>query len=654
MDFFQQQTQARKKTGRLLILFALGVACLIGVTYAILLIVLKFSDARYGIHTVSASAWHPLLLLGVTAALLLVISGGSLYKVSELSGGGQSVALLVGGRQIAPSTRDFAERRLLNIVEEMAIASGMPVPPVYVLEEEGINAFAAGHAPSDAIVAVSRGCLKYLNRDELQGVVGHEFSHILNGDMRLNIRLMGLIFGITVISLIGYFMFRMAGWGGSSSRRDEKGAMVVFLLGLALYILGVGGAFFGQLIRAAVSRQREFLADASSVQFTRNPDGIGGALKKIGGLKEHSRIKHAGSSEIAHMFFADGMVSHMAQMFATHPPLEERIRRVDPHWDGEFIRTRELDQEQERRNDQQRPRRPLEFGAMPSLPGLPQLPIPVLASLDQSQPIDNVEVVATAEAVEPAGPPTISPRLLEAIREPFSARAVIYALLLDPDPAIRNKQLTSLQTDIDPRDIAELRRLEPDVKAVPDGMRMIVAQRTRPALRQMSVEQYKTFRAHVDQLMMADEQISLFEFCLHSLVIYQLNGAFGLRRPPKIRFRSIAGLSDAVASIIGTLAWNGSDDETAVRKAFEEGWRDAFGDSPPPSLPSRSQIPLEQFSSALNQFRHATSAVKQSLIRGCVACIRSDGKITRAEGDLIRAVCSALDYPIPVIGASEV
>src|SRR5579871_1796301 len=596
MDFFQQQTRAHKKTGRLLFLFALGVICLIALTYFLVMFAIYYAGYRGQPYTHNAPyaqtaampLWNPLVLACVSIVLIAIISGGSLYKVAELAGGGQSVALLVGGRPIMPSTRDFTEKRLLNVVEEMAIASGISVPPVYILEEDSINAFAAGHTPSDAIVCVSRGCLKYLNRDELQGVIGHEFSHILNGDMRLNIRLMALIFGITVVSLIGYIVLRSAGSSGGS-RRDGRGVAVVFIVGVGLYILGVGGAFFGQLIRAAVSRQREFLADASSVQFTRNPDGISGALKKIGGLEQGSKVQHAGSSELAHMFFADGTVSAFAQMFATHPPLEDRIRAIDAHWDGQFIRTKELDQEAEHQKDLARPHRA--FGSLPTIPGLPQLPIPVLAvAADSPPPVDDVEVVQPADETEPV-PATISPRVVDAIKDAFSARAVVYALLLDSDQSVRDRQLASLQnSDLDPRDIAELRRLEPDVRAIPEGSRMVVVQRAKPALRQMSVEQYKTFRGHVEQLILADKRISLFEFCLHSLLIYQLNGVFGLRRRPMLRYRSISALRNEAQIVLATLAWNGSDDEVAVRKAYEDGWRESFGDMQPPVLPSRDQV----------------------------------------------------------------
>ena len=246
----------------------------------------------------------------------------SLYKIAELSAGGEQVALMMGGRLVQSQTTDLAERRLLNVVEEMALASGVPVPPVYVLDgEPGINAFAAGHQPGDAVVAVSRGCLEYLNREELQGVMGHEFSHILNGDMRLNLRLIGVVYGILVLSILGYYIMRFS--GGSSSRNSREGgagaAMVV--LGLAMLIFGYLGVFLGKIIKSAISRQREFLADASSVQFTRNPGGIAGALKKIGGLAEGSRIRDAHAEEISHMFFGDAFAGSLLNLFATHPPL---------------------------------------------------------------------------------------------------------------------------------------------------------------------------------------------------------------------------------------------------------------------------------------------------------------------------------------------
>jgi Zn-dependent protease with chaperone function len=273
IDFFQQQKAARRSTALLVFYFLLAVVALIAGVYVLTAAIFLYLPDR---PADAVSLWNPLLLGAVAFGVGLVVGLGSLFKIAELAGGGKTVALTLGGRLIPGDTNDLRERRLLNVVEEMAIASGVPVPPVYILPNEAsINAFAAGHAPGDAVVAVSQGSLDYLSRDELQGVIGHEFSHILNGDMRLNIRLMGLIYGILALSVVGRVLFEIAGRSrSSSSSKDDNGRAGIFMLGLGLWLLGLAGAFFGRLIQAAVSRQRENLADASSVQFTRNPDGL--------------------------------------------------------------------------------------------------------------------------------------------------------------------------------------------------------------------------------------------------------------------------------------------------------------------------------------------------------------------------------------------
>src|SRR5262245_35977403 len=280
-DFFQKQDSARRRSFLLVVYFVLAILVMVALVYGLLLVL-----GLYGADE-PVSWWHPELLLFVAAGVGILVGGASALKVARLASGGQAVALMMGGVEVPGTTTEPRQRQLLHVVAEMAIAAGVPGPPVYSLEEPGINAFAAGYAPGDAVVTVSQGCLEYLTRDELQGVVAHEFSHILNGDMRLNIRLIGLVFGIMVLSIVGRILMLTSG-GRSSGRGDSRGGLV--LLGLGVFVLGLVGAFFGRLIMAAVSRQREYLADASAVQFTRNPDGIGGALKKIGGLAEGSRI----------------------------------------------------------------------------------------------------------------------------------------------------------------------------------------------------------------------------------------------------------------------------------------------------------------------------------------------------------------------------
>ncbi len=339
--FFEHQDIARRRTGLLIFLFCAAVVAIVLAVYTVVALVnvnfgLMQPDVPHG-QTRPEPFWNPQLFSVVTLATMAIIALGSLYKISELSAGGEAVALMLGGRRIHPLTKDFAERQLLNVVEEMALASGVPVPPVYVLDQEdGINAFAAGHRPGDAVIGVSRGSLDYLDRDELQGVMAHEFSHILNGDMRLNLRLVGVLHGILILAVIGYYILRGGVHSGGSGKKGGAGA--IFLVAIGLIVIGGVGLLFGRLIKAAVSRQREFLADASAVQFTRYPAGIAGALKKIGGLSRGSRINDAHAGEVSHMFFGEAVSALGLDWLGTHPPLADRIRRIDPSFDGQIGR----------------------------------------------------------------------------------------------------------------------------------------------------------------------------------------------------------------------------------------------------------------------------------------------------------------------------
>lgn len=337
-DFFDRQDVARRNTTRLVILFVLAVLAIMASVDLLLAATMGYlaRDPRTGAIDWTLAADPQLLGLAVVGTLILV-GGGSLYKTAQLRGGGRIVAEQLGGRRLNPDSRVPAERQLLNVVEEMAIASGSPAPPVYLLDQEdGINAFAAGFTPADAVIGVTRGAAERLTRDELQGVIAHEFSHIFNGDMRLNIRLIGLLHGILIIGLLGYFILRMTAFSGRG-RRSKQGSSALPLLALGAGLMAVGffGTFFGNLIKAAVSRQREFLADASAVQFTRQPEGLAGALKKIGGAATGSTIQSPNAPEASHMFFGRA-TSGFSALFSTHPPLAARIRVIEPAWDGTF------------------------------------------------------------------------------------------------------------------------------------------------------------------------------------------------------------------------------------------------------------------------------------------------------------------------------
>ncbi|MGX9430476.1 MULTISPECIES: M48 family metallopeptidase [Bradyrhizobium] len=643
-NFFQQQDSARRQTFRLVVYFVLAILILIALVYGLLL-ALSMSGAPEPV-----SWWQPDLLLLAAPGVGLVVGGASAFKVAQLASGGQAVALMLGGEEVPGTTTDLREKRLLNVVEEMALAAGVPVPPVYVLKEPGINAFAAGYAPGDAVVAVSQGCLNYLTRDELQGVVAHEFSHILNGDMRLNIRLIGLIFGIMALSIMGR-MLMFASGGRSSGRNDSRAGLV--LLGLGVFVLGLVGAFFGRLIMAAVSRQREYLADASAVQFTRNPDGIGGALKKIGGLAEGSRIDNPQAAEAAHMFFANAFSGGtLAGLLATHPPLVERIRRLDPQFDSQFPEVRPVSVDQEELEGARRGRVP-PFAGMPRLPGLPQVPLPVFGFADEAASrVGQVdpEEISCAKALHDSMPDV----LRVAAQEPFSARALVYALLLDPRADLRDLQLTRLKAGAEPHDFAETLRLVAAVKALPDTHRLPLLDLTMPALRQMSPGQHRAFRAEVEGLMIADQRLSLFEYTLRCVLHRHLDAQFLPPRQTRPVHSSPQKLAHPVATVLALLAWEGQSDPDQAARAFDMGMRSYIGGDHTHRLPPREKCSLAEFDAALQTLNQSVPAIKRRIVVACTSCILANKQIIVREAELLRAICDTLDCPLPPLVVGEV
>jgi len=319
VNFFEHQEQARRQSRWLVFLFILAVITIIVVIDIAMLVAFGVIDAEqqqalFSLQSLKANA--PTLLGGalITAAVIAI---ASLFKTAALRSGGGKVARDLGGVLVEADARDPLRRRLYNVVEEIALASGIAVPEIYVLEQEsGINAFAAGFTPADAAVAVTRGALEKLSRSELQGVIAHEFSHIFNGDMRLNIRLMGALFGILMLSLIGRRVLHGSYYMGRS-KNSNGGA--IMLVAVAVMLVGY--------------IQREYLADASAVQFTRDPDGIAGALKKIAVYSDASYL-NVESEEVSHMLFGAG---EKTSMFSTHPPMNERIQRIDKSFKPEDL-----------------------------------------------------------------------------------------------------------------------------------------------------------------------------------------------------------------------------------------------------------------------------------------------------------------------------
>ena len=638
MDFFENQDHARRQTTRLLVMFALAVAVIILAIYLVGVLVLGKASQTLPQQGWLA-LWNPELLVTIAGGTILVVSLGSLYKISQLAAGGEVVAQMLGGRLVDPQTIDLAERRLLNVVEEMALAAGIPVPPVYILDNEpGINAFAAGHEPSSAVVAVSRGGLECLTREELQGVMGHEFSHILNGDMRLNLRLIGIVHGILILTIIGYFVMRSAGAFSSSSSRDSdrKGdsGTAIFLLGLALYILGYLGVLLGNLIKSAISRQREFLADASAVQFTRYPGGIAGALKKIGGLSEGSRIGDAHAVEVSHMFFGDAFAGSFFHLFATHPPLIERIRRLEPNFDGQFPATQPL----------------AEMAAGVEVVSAAAASASAALALDSGAPSarsSGPRLAPTPEQLPQAGRlvAALPPQLVAAAREPFTARAVICGLLLSrTEEGTRTGQLQLLQQQGEPLLYRETQRLAGLVHDLRPGLRLPLADLTIPALKRLSPPQYAAFRQLLQALVAADGQVDLFEYCLQVLLLSYLDIHFQLKPPPTVRYRTLDAIRRPAAAVLSALAYAGQNGPEQIRRAFEAG---AAGRFPGAELVPAEQCTLATFDAALGELAQSSPLVKRELLAAVLACIAADGKTTVKESELLRTISAALGCPLP-------
>jgi Zn-dependent protease with chaperone function/uncharacterized tellurite resistance protein B-like protein len=635
MDFFERQQQARGVTARLMVYFTLAVVLIVLSVYLVLALIF-LQEERGG----AARLWDPGLFAGAVGVTLAVIGLGSMAKILELARGGSAVATALGGRPVDTQSRDPDERKLLNVVEEMAIASGVPVPEVYLLErEEGINAFAAGYAPQDAVIGVTRGCMRLLSRDELQGVIAHEFSHLLNGDMRLNLRLIGVLNGILCLALIGRMMLRMSAVRSSG----RKGGNPLPLIGLALLILGAVGLFFGRLIKSAVSRQREFLADAAAVQFTRNPDGLVGALKQIGGLAQGSNVGTPRAEEASHLFFGNALSGQRLSWFATHPPLLERIRVWEPAFDGNYPVTQRVAIGASRPPEG----KPAAGALPPILRGAAAAVIVGGALAQAGQPtVDHLEYASALLARLPED-------LREAAHEPMMATALVYALMMDGEPERRETQLKLLTGLVSGPVMTEVRRLLKRTGAVAASVRLPVVELCLPALRRLSPGQYAEFERAIGELVAADGQIEIHEYALQHMLRRHLEPQYRRVRRPVIQYHVLKPLLPDLVVVLSVLAQVGHETPEAVAVAFAAGMRGVEA----PGLESRpmelARANLGELDAALGRLTEAAPALKRRILEACANAVSADGRLAVREAELLRAIADALDCPLPPYLALE-
>lgn len=644
MDFFARQDQARKTTKWLIGYFAIAVVLIVLSIYAATLFVFHgaatYKNQKRRTPQPVLTLWNPKLFLITAAGTLTVIFGGTLVRTLQLSSGGSAVAESLGGRVVPTDTNDPQERKLLNVIEEMAIASGVPMPKVYVMDgEQGINAFAAGHNLNDAAIGVTRGCIANLTRDELQGVIGHEFSHILNGDMRLNLRLMGVIFGIMCIAVIGRQLLN-----ARSSGRDRN---PLPWFGLVLLLLGWVGVFFGRLIQAAISRQREFLADASAVQFTRNPQGLSGALQKIGGRYEGSAIENEHAAEASHLFFGNALKSSFFNPFATHPPLEERIRAIDTTWDGNFPVVRETEPEMVE-TPEPAPRR----SAMPPIiPGFPTGAAGIAGAAAAIQAdtalsaIGNPTPLHLRYAVEFRESLPDSVRI--AAREPQGAAAILLALLLAEETSLRDAQLQEIASRAGSEMNDRIVTLAPEVSRVAQQARLPLVNITLPALRQMQPAEFAAFSETFHWLIASDDQIVLFEFVLEKIVTKQLTTHFARARPVATQYYSIKPLLGDCEVLLSALAHTGHMNDAELSQAFRAGAPFLRAADGVINLQPREACGLSEISQSLDRLSVAVPQIKKNVLEACARVVGADGIVNENEAELLRGVAETLDCPIP-------
>jgi len=631
VDFYARQENARRTTRWLLLAFLVSVALVVLAVDAIVYVLLGSSKPQ-----------HPQggMLVFTTVVVLAIICGASLFKTLSLRNGGGVVARAVGGTRVDRNTRDPALRRLHNIVEEMAIASGVTMPEVYVLEnEDAINAFAAGNSPADAAIAVTRGAATLLKRDELQGVIAHEFSHILNGDMRLYLRLLGWTFGLLAIAIVARIVLQSSPRSSNRDRRDGAGALMI--AALAVMVLGYIGVFFGRLLQAAVSRNRERLADASAVQFTRDPAGLTGALLKIAGTTGGSHLVAPEAEQIAHMLFAPGFW----RAFATHPSLEERLKELNPNFRPAELPALAAAAAKDAQRMQQLAAAPVETG--PATTTATATPSPHAALVSSAASIaaqagtiadEQVRYAERARAVIPEG-------LRDFVDSADHARTLVLAVLTSKVPEVEAAQRRVLEDAYGAGLAAQVVAQRGLADSLAPALRLPAVQQLFPALRRLSLAERQKLRDVVGQLALADSRIDVFECCLTLLLAASLYDE--LEGGAQHGSASLLQETDAVHVLFCVLAAQGTPDASQAATAFEAGISVVL----PENRPVFRDIPdwPTALKDALARLVHLRPFAKKVLIEGMVRCIAHDRTLSVAEGELLRTVCAVLHCPLPPI-----
>ncbi|MCB1198585.1 MAG: M48 family metallopeptidase [Deltaproteobacteria bacterium] len=636
MNFFDQQERTQKTTKRLILLFGLAIVAISVLNYIALQIylstsgiypqVVRMSENVLGENLPPRFLWfNPKLFIYTTGITILTILLVSWIKKISLRKGGQSIAEMMGGARVAHDSQDFLEKRLLNIVEEIALASGVPVPDVYLLEEQSINAFAAGYSIDDAVIGVTRGSIESLTREELQGVIAHEFSHIFHGDMNINLHLISLLHGILFLHYIGRFIVR----GSSSShsnRRKNKDNGGIILGGIVLMVIGYVGYFFGRMIQSAISRQREYLADASAVQYTRNPQGIAGALAKIGGFKfpkeSLSILQHKKADQVEHMMFSIAVMPSFMQFFASHPPIEKRIHAIDPHFNytrahQDFVSHGTL------------PEAAMGFAGQPAQP---------------TMPLENQMLIVQEQSFLEK----LDPIIYNACHHPQKAKALLYLLALEPSDTTlaQAKNILKLQ---DPYILHTFDQIHQSIHPDLYQHRIELFDLCMPSLRRLSKQDYRLFSTTLIDLVKMDQDVTLSEWIFVEMVKTHLHTYFYPQKK-KSTLTQKEDLLDDIRVILSAVAYSGHP-TSGAQMAFDKGFS-VFG-TPETPIIEQARITLTDIAGAFTRLQQASPKIKTTIIESIRSIVLSDDQVTWEEFELYRTFADGLGNPVKPLQISR-
>ncbi|VAW50515.1 Heat shock protein HtpX / FIG017973: domain of unknown function [hydrothermal vent metagenome] len=662
MNFFEAQDSARRSTSLLILLFVLAVTGLLVLSNFIVFEFLYFTE--YGKLTFSLAELNLVfdsdLSILLSAAIILFITLGCLYKLTQLSAGGSSIAQQLGGTIIPRSSPDPLHKKILNVVEEMAIASGVPVPQVYLLNEQGINAFAAGWKTTNAVIGITQGALERLTRDELQGVIAHEFSHIFNGDMRLNIRLIAVLHGILMIGMLGRMILRSMLYMRTSRNSKSSGQAMLLILGIGgtLALVGYTGTFFGNWIKSLISRQREYLADASAVQFTRSNEGIANALKKIGGAVPGSAILNASVDEYSHAYFALGETGGLSMFsFSTHPPLKQRILRIQPGWNGKYAfderKPRHDHGEEKQKQQNGKNKRKKTFATNVAIGAGMNAASMNVEMQDAMNALDNIGDV-TKEQVDAAHiwRKELPDAILTNAENPYGAQALILALLLDKNADIEKQQYAVLDDAIGELHSSYVKKVQHDVTELARTQTLSLIDLTMPTLREMTVDQYQRFKYSLQQLIKADKKITLREWIIQRVIVQHLDEQYGHRKKPIEKYFVLGSAKNASELLLSLLAYLEHKDvpensEYGAQQAFDNAKRSVSAGAL--KLLAKEAVSLDGLDNAMDELAFLKPPLKKRFLQACVSCISHDGKVTIQAYELTRAIASCLDCPMPPV-----